>query len=88
MIIGLDMIKTYEMSLAFNPLRLTAVPPTLSHKKGTKQKVPKRINIPTCALASFDAAMFRFTAFTGSFSTPSRRYSVYGKTEAETWNGT
>ena len=55
MIIGLDMIKTYEMSLAFNPLRLTAVPPTLSHKKGTKQKVPKRINIPTCALASFDA---------------------------------
>jgi hypothetical protein len=55
MIIGLDMIKRYQMSLAFNPLRLTAVSPTLPHKVGTKQKVPKRINIPTCALASFDA---------------------------------
>ena len=54
MIIGLDIIERFQISLLFKPMRLTAVTETLSGKKGRMQKVSRRVNIPTCLMAKFD----------------------------------
>ena len=54
MIIGLDIIERFQISLLFKPMRLTAVTETLTGKKGRMQKASRRVNIPTCLMARFD----------------------------------
>ena len=48
MIIGLDMIRLFQMELRHEPFRITAL-------KRAPNQVAKRVNLPTCVLARRDA---------------------------------
>ena len=51
-IIGINMIRHFKIEMRHDPFRLTAIRP--SSFQGSRSKVSKRVNLPTCALARRD----------------------------------